>query len=126
MDTSIEHAAHAAHDEHDAHEGHADGHGHPKDRFYVGIAIFLAVVTGLEVLIPTLGWGVIGSVLLYFLMVVKFFTVIMFFMRLRFDHKLFGYLFYGWANPKFIFLMAATTLVDWLASVGSTIRHAPV
>jgi alginate O-acetyltransferase complex protein AlgI len=29
----------------------------------------------------------------------------------------FGYLFYGWANPKFIFLMAATTVVDWLASV---------
>jgi len=29
----------------------------------------------------------------------------------------FGYIFYGWANPKFIFLMAATTLVDWLASV---------
>ena len=22
----------------------------------------------------------------------------------------FGYLFYGWANPKFIFLMAATTV----------------
>ena len=30
---------------------------------------------------------------------------------------LFGYIFYGWANPKFIFLMAATTLVDWLASM---------
>ena len=29
----------------------------------------------------------------------------------------FGYIFYGWANPKFIFLMAATTVVDWLASV---------
>ncbi|MCE9611440.1 MAG: hypothetical protein K8R23_14685 [Chthoniobacter sp.] len=30
---------------------------------------------------------------------------------------LLGYAFYGWANPKFIILMAATTLVDWLASV---------
>ncbi|HAK96656.1 MAG TPA: hypothetical protein DCM87_17105 [Planctomycetes bacterium] len=30
---------------------------------------------------------------------------------------LLGYVFYGWANPKFIFLMAATTFVDWLASV---------
>ena len=30
---------------------------------------------------------------------------------------LFGYIFYGWANPKFIILMAATTLVDWLASM---------
>ncbi|MFZ2657893.1 MAG: MBOAT family protein [Victivallales bacterium] len=28
-----------------------------------------------------------------------------------------GYIFYGWANPKFIFLMLGTTLVDWLVSV---------
>ncbi len=36
---------------------------------------------------------------------------------LNYSLILFGYSFYGWANPKFIFLMAATTLVDWLASV---------
>jgi len=36
---------------------------------------------------------------------------------LNYSLILFGYVFYGWANPKFIFLMAATTLVDWLASV---------
>lgn len=28
-----------------------------------------------------------------------------------------GYLFYGWANPKFIFLMFGTTFVDWLLSL---------
>lgn len=28
-----------------------------------------------------------------------------------------GYIFYGWANPKFIFLMFATTFVDWMLSV---------
>ncbi len=28
-----------------------------------------------------------------------------------------GYLFYGWANPKFIVLMFGTTFVDWLASL---------
>jgi len=28
-----------------------------------------------------------------------------------------GYIFYGWANPKFIFLMFATTFVDWLLSL---------
>jgi alginate O-acetyltransferase complex protein AlgI len=28
-----------------------------------------------------------------------------------------GYFFYGWANPKFIFLMFATTFVDWLLSL---------
>lgn len=30
---------------------------------------------------------------------------------------LLGYLFYGWANPRFIFLMFATTFVDWLLSL---------
>src|SRR5688572_7912151 len=28
-----------------------------------------------------------------------------------------GYAFYGWANPKFLVLMFATTFVDWLASL---------
>jgi alginate O-acetyltransferase complex protein AlgI len=28
-----------------------------------------------------------------------------------------GYFFYGWANPKFIFLMFATTFLDWLMSL---------
>jgi alginate O-acetyltransferase complex protein AlgI len=28
-----------------------------------------------------------------------------------------GYAFYGWANPKFMFLMFGTTLVDWLLSL---------
>ncbi len=28
-----------------------------------------------------------------------------------------GYIFYGWANPKFIFLMFATTFIDWLLSL---------
>jgi alginate O-acetyltransferase complex protein AlgI len=36
---------------------------------------------------------------------------------LNYSLILLGYVFYGWANPKFIFLMAATTLVDWLASI---------
>ena len=28
-----------------------------------------------------------------------------------------GYTFYGWANPKFIFLMFGTTFIDWLLSL---------
>jgi alginate O-acetyltransferase complex protein AlgI len=30
---------------------------------------------------------------------------------------LFGYVFYAWANPWFVFLMFGTTFVDWLASL---------
>ena len=28
-----------------------------------------------------------------------------------------GYIFYGWANPRFVFLMFGTTFVDWLLSL---------
>jgi alginate O-acetyltransferase complex protein AlgI len=28
-----------------------------------------------------------------------------------------GYLFYGWANPRFMFLMFATTFIDWIMSL---------
>lgn len=28
-----------------------------------------------------------------------------------------GYIFYGWANPKFIFLMFGTTFLDWSLSI---------
>ncbi|AIE85143.1 MBOAT family O-acyltransferase [Fimbriimonas ginsengisoli] len=28
-----------------------------------------------------------------------------------------GYIFYGWANPKFIFLMFGTTFLDWMMSI---------
>jgi len=30
---------------------------------------------------------------------------------------LLGYIFYGWANPKFIFLMFGTTFLDWTLSI---------
>lgn len=36
---------------------------------------------------------------------------------LNYSLIVFGYVFYGWANPKFIFLMLGTTLIDWLASM---------
>src|SRR5688500_13030170 len=28
-----------------------------------------------------------------------------------------GYVFYGWADPKFVVLMFATTFIDWLLSL---------
>jgi D-alanyl-lipoteichoic acid acyltransferase DltB (MBOAT superfamily) len=30
---------------------------------------------------------------------------------------LLGYFFYGWADPRFIFLMFGTTFIDWMASL---------
>src|SRR5688572_7959061 len=71
-----------------------DLHSHPSPRSYVGIAIILAIITALEVAIyyvPSL-----ESYLVAFLLVfsaIKFYLVIMWFMHLRFDSKIFRRLF---------------------------------
>jgi cytochrome c oxidase subunit 4 len=77
------------------HDEHAQGHAHPSDFQYVMIALFLAVVTGAEVglyYIEGLDFLVLAIALLV-LMVVKFATVAAFFMHLRFDSKLFRWIF---------------------------------
>ena len=81
---------------HDSHETH-DAHGeHWTDLQYVWLAIGLAVITGVEVVLSyvkdDVGW--IFLPLLLALMAVKFFAVVMFFMHLRFDNRLFSMLFY--------------------------------
>lgn len=35
----------------------------------------------------------------------------------NFTLTLSGYIFYGWANPKFVFLMFGTTFIDWFLSM---------
>ena len=76
---------------------HEGGHGHkePSDRQYIWIAIILAVLTALEILATEAGpegpWLVPALIAL---MVVKFWVVASFFMHLRFDNRLFSFLFY--------------------------------
>ena len=77
----------------DVHAEHE--HAHPSDFQYVMIAVFLAIVTGAEVglyYIKDLDFLVLAT-LLSVLMVVKFVTVVGFFMHLRFDSKLFRRVF---------------------------------
>ena len=73
------------------------GHGaHWTDAQYVLLALFLAVVTGLEIYASYADW--LGSFLvpsLLIMMLVKFVAVVLFFMHLRFDSKLFSVLFYS-------------------------------
>lgn len=74
----------------------APAHAHPKEAEYVRIAIILAIVTAIEVgvyyfdTIP----GLIVPVLLV-LSALKFMLVAMFFMHLRFDSRLFSFIFSG-------------------------------
>ncbi len=81
------------------HDTHADDHGHEHgltDSGYVKIALFLAVVTAAEVAMSyTIDfWGAFFLPILLALMLVKFFVVILFFMHLRFDNRLFSVMFY--------------------------------
>lgn len=77
----------------DAHE--AESHG-LSDGGYIKIAIFLAVVTAIEVALSytkePLGAAFLPLLLL--LMGVKFFAVLYYFMHLKFDSRLFSLMFY--------------------------------
>lgn len=78
-----------------ASEGHASGeHAHPGAREYLGIAVVLTVITAVEVAVfyvPALA-GVLVPVLLV-LSALKFALVVMWYMHLKFDHRLFSWLF---------------------------------
>jgi cytochrome c oxidase subunit 4 len=90
VDHTERHDEGAGHTEHAEHE-----HTHPSDFQYVMIAVFLAVVTGAEVglyYIEGIDFLVLSTILLV-MMVVKFATVAAFFMHLRFDTKLFRWVF---------------------------------
>lgn len=72
-----------------------DGHGHPSDRFYIVIALVLALFTAMEVIASYIDLGAAFLPILFALMIAKFVLVLLFFMHLRFDNKIFGRLFYS-------------------------------
>ena len=72
---------------------HEPAHEHPSDWFYIQIAIFLFIVTGLEVSTYFVDFGGLAVPLLIVLMIIKFAFVVAYFMHLRFDSRLFTALF---------------------------------
>ena len=73
-------------------------HEHPGELTYVKVAIFLAIITVIEVAIYYIEWmhdtgALVPSLLV--LSAVKFFMVVSFFMHLKFDHRLLTYAFIG-------------------------------
>jgi cytochrome c oxidase subunit 4 len=97
-------APHGAHGAHGAH-GH-DAH-HPTAKTYIIVGIVLTLITAVEVsayYIPAWEGSAIYIPSMLFLSAVKFATVVMVYMHLKYDHKLFRALFTG---P---FLIAAVTL----------------
>jgi len=76
--------------------GHHDhGADHLTDSKYIVIALALAVITAAEVAASYLDLGTVFVPLLLVMMAIKFFVVVSFFMHLRFDNRLFTWLFYG-------------------------------
>ncbi len=72
----------------------AEEHAHPRVGTYLRVAILLGVLTVLEVwayTIESFGWIVVPILLI--LAGTKFLTVVSFYMHLRFDNRLFSYVF---------------------------------
>jgi cytochrome c oxidase subunit 4 len=85
MSTATEQASHSEHEE---------SHG-ASDKQYVVIALVLAVLTAIEVSTYYVDFGPLFMPTLFVLMIVKFVIVVSYFMHLKFDNKLFSYLFYS-------------------------------
>ena len=88
MSTATDHSAEHA-------TGHADEHHGASDKQYVVIALILAALTAIEVSTYYVDFGPLFMPTLFVLMTVKFVVVVSYFMHLKFDNKLFSYLFYA-------------------------------
>jgi cytochrome c oxidase subunit IV len=98
--TATEHAVHVPH----------DGKEHKPNSFYIKVAAALAIVTGVEVGLYYLDLGKLYLPVLLVLMVIKFVTVVSLFMHLRFDNKIFSWLFYsGLFLAIFVYVAALLT-----------------
>jgi cytochrome c oxidase subunit 4 len=73
---------------------HEQEHG-MSDAGYIRIAIILAAITALEVSTYYVDFGVLFLPALLIMMVIKFVMVVSYFMHLKFDNKIFSFLFYA-------------------------------
>jgi cytochrome c oxidase subunit 4 len=112
MSSTTEHVEHAeaadhGHDEHHGHDGHV-----PSDSYFIRIALILALVTALET--STYWWGswfdgnldraVVPALLI--MMAIKFVMIVSVFMHLKFDSKVFSFMFYtGLVLAIFVYMV---------------------
>lgn len=107
MSTATEHAEHT--------EGHEAEHHGMSDKQYIFIALILAALTAIEVSTYYVDFGPFFMPTLFILMIVKFVTVVSYFMHLKFDNKLFTYLFYtGLLLAVFVYVSFLATFKFFL------------
>ena len=125
-DAPAEATATEAHAEADDHDGGAHGddahddHDHGLSDFgYIKVAVLLAVLTAAEVMLYFVDTGPIEVPGLLILMVVKFWIVVAYFMHLRFDSKLFTWMFVGgMVLALAVYAAMGTSMVFWTDPAG--------
>lgn len=104
----MSHSAGADAHGHDAH-GHAEGQPHATWQQYALIGVVLAIITAVEVAIFYI--EALEPVLIPLLLILsagKFFLVVLYYMHLKFDHAIFGRVF--WA-PMFLAVLVVIGMV---------------
>jgi len=98
-------------------ETHEDAQEHGmSDAGYIKIAIILALITALEVSTYYVDFGPLFMPSLLIMMVVKFVMVVSYFMHLKFDSKIFSFLFYtGLGLAIFVYVVALATFKFFIA-----------
>jgi len=100
----------------EANESSDHAHEHPSDLLYVKVALFLAVLTALEVSTYFLNDAstTVLVLILFPMMIIKFVTVIMYFMHLKYDNPLFKRVFiFGLGLATVVFLITLTAFDFW-------------
>jgi cytochrome c oxidase subunit IV len=89
---------------------YGEGHHGATDRQYIVIALILAAITAAEVSISYIDVGPIFLPALLIMMAAKFLIVVSFFMHLKFDNRIFSFLFYlGVGLAIFVYCAALST-----------------
>ena len=97
MSAATDHVEHSGHAEHTEHGSGVQSHGHEiSDYYFIKVALVLAAVTALET--STYWWpdsmSSVATPALLIMMVIKFFMIVLIFMHLKFDSKIFSLMFY--------------------------------
>ncbi|MEY3266791.1 MAG: hypothetical protein RJA15_1237 [Actinomycetota bacterium] len=98
-------------------EAHNEAHEHGmSDAGYIKIALILAAITALEVSTYYVDFGPLFMPSLIIMMVIKFVMVASYFMHLKFESRIFSFLFYtGLGLALFVYFVALATFKFFIA-----------
>ncbi len=108
IDPTHDHPVHVGEDLNANEFGHGQ-HG-ATDRTYIIIAVILCIVTAMEVTLTYIDVGPVFLPALLLMMAAKFLIVVSFFMHLKFDKRIFSFMFYmGLGLAIFVYVGALST-----------------